>query len=64
MNQSVKYQQNAAECYEMAQMLSDPGKKTKMLAMAQSWKSLADFAANCSSIQARSIVEFMTQVGA
>ena len=42
MNQSVKYRQNAADCCEMARMLSAPRKKAKMLAMAQSWKLLAD----------------------
>ena len=44
MNQSVKYRQNATDCREMARMLSDPRKKSNMLAMAQSWKSLADYA--------------------
>ena len=42
MNQSVTYRQNAAECYEAARILSDPRQKAKLLAMAQSWISLAD----------------------
>jgi hypothetical protein len=42
MNQSVKYRQNAAECYEVARVLSDSRHKAKLLAMAQSWISLAD----------------------
>ena len=50
MNQSVKYRQNAAECYEMARILSNPRKKAKMLVMAQSWKSLADQAERNSNL--------------
>ena len=42
MNQFVKYRKNAAECYEAARILSDPRQKAKLLAMAQSWISLAD----------------------
>jgi len=42
MNQSVTYRQNAAKCYEAARILSDPRQKAKLLAMAQSWISLAD----------------------
>jgi hypothetical protein len=42
MSQSVTYRQNAAECYEAARILSDPRQKAKLLAMAQSWISLAD----------------------
>ena len=42
--QSVKYRQNAAECYEAARILSEPRQKAKLLAMAQSWISLADLA--------------------
>ncbi len=44
MNQSVTYRQNAAECYEAARILSDSRQKAKLLAMAQSWISLADLA--------------------
>jgi hypothetical protein len=44
MNQSVTYRQNAVECYEAARILSDPRQKGKLLAMAQSWISLADLA--------------------
>ncbi len=44
MNPSVTYRQNAAECYEAARVLSVPHQKAKLLAMAQSWISLADFA--------------------
>jgi hypothetical protein len=43
MNQSVKYRQNAAECFE-AGILSDSHKKAKMIARAQSWILLADLA--------------------
>jgi hypothetical protein len=42
MNQSVTYRQNAAKCYEAARILSAPRQKAKLLAMAQSWISLAD----------------------
>ena len=41
MNQSMKYRQNAAECYEAARVLSDHREKAKMLAIAQSWITLA-----------------------
>ena len=44
MNQSVTYRRNAAECYEAARILSEPRQKAKLLAMAQSWISLADLA--------------------
>jgi len=44
MNQSVTYRQNAAACYEAARILSEPRQKAKLLAMAQSWISLADLA--------------------
>jgi hypothetical protein len=44
MNHFVTYRQNAAECYDAARILSDPHQKTKLLAMAQSWISLADLA--------------------
>jgi hypothetical protein len=44
MNEPVKYRQNAVECYEMARILSDHREKVKMLAMAQSWISLAALA--------------------
>ena len=44
MNQSVSYRQNAAACYEAARILSDPRQKAKLLAMGQSWISLADLA--------------------
>jgi hypothetical protein len=43
MNQSVTYRQNAAECYEAARILSAPVRRP-LLAMAQSWISLADLA--------------------
>jgi hypothetical protein len=33
MNQSMKYRQNAAECYEAARVLSDHREKAKMLAV-------------------------------
>ena len=41
MNQPIKYRQNAAECYEAARILSDHREKAKMLAIAQSWITLA-----------------------
>ena len=40
-NQSMKYRQNAAECHEAARVLSDHREKAKMLAIAQSWITLA-----------------------
>ena len=52
MNQSVTYRQNAAECYEAARILSDPRQKAKLLAMAQSWISLADHADRDSHFEA------------
>jgi hypothetical protein len=52
MNQSVKYRQNAAECYEAARILSDPRQKAKLLAMAHSWISLADHAERNSHFEA------------
>jgi hypothetical protein len=44
MKQSVKYRQNAAECFEAARILSDSHMKAKMIARAQSWILLADLA--------------------
>jgi hypothetical protein len=41
MNQSAKYRQSAAECYEVARILSDHHKKAELLAMTQSWILLA-----------------------
>jgi hypothetical protein len=52
MNQSVKYRQNAADCYEAARILSDPRQKAKLLAMAHSWISLADHAERNSHFEA------------
>jgi hypothetical protein len=52
MNQSVKYRQNAAECYEAARILSDPRQKANLLAMAHSWISLADHADRDSHFEA------------
>jgi hypothetical protein len=49
MNRSVKCRQNAAECYEAAQILSD-NKKAEMLARARSWILLADLAARNSNL--------------
>ena len=42
MNQSVKYRQNAAVCYEAVRICTDPRQKAHLLAMARSWISLAD----------------------
>ena len=50
MNQSVTYRQNAAECYEAARILSNHRQKAKMLAIAQSWISLADLAERNSNL--------------
>lgn len=44
MNEPVKYRQKAVECYETSRILSDHRQKAKMLAMAQSWISLATLA--------------------
>ena len=51
MSQSVTYRQNAAACYEAARILSDPRQKAKLLAMAQSWISLADLKAAGSQLR-------------
>ena len=51
-NQSMKYRQNAAECYEAARTLSDHGEKAKMLAIAQSWITLAGLAERNSQLEA------------
>jgi len=53
MNQSVKYRQNAAECYEAARILSDPRQKAKLLAMAHSLILRADHAERNSHFEAR-----------
>jgi hypothetical protein len=42
----MKYRQNAAECYEAARILSDHREKARMLAIAQSWITLAAQIAN------------------
>jgi hypothetical protein len=42
MNQSEKYRQNAAECYDSIRILSDPLDRAKMLARVQAWILLAD----------------------
>ena len=42
MNRYKKYRQNAADCFAVAQQLSDLGLKASMLEMAQSWLMLAD----------------------
>jgi hypothetical protein len=52
MNQSMKYRQNAAECYEAARVLSDHREKAKMLAIAQSWITLAAQAERNSQLEA------------
>jgi hypothetical protein len=52
MNQSMKYRQNAAECYEAARILSDHREKAKMLAIAQSWITLAAQAERNSRLEA------------
>jgi hypothetical protein len=50
MNQSVKYRQNAAVCYEAVRILTDPRQKAHLLAIARSWISLADQAERNSRI--------------
>ena len=50
MNQSVKYRQNAAVCYEGVRILTDQLQKAHLLAMARSWISLADHAERNSRI--------------
>jgi hypothetical protein len=52
VNQSKKYRQNAAECYEAARILSDHREKAKMLAIAQSWITLAAQAERNSQLEA------------
>jgi hypothetical protein len=52
MNQYMKYRQNAAECYEAARILSDHREKAKMLAIAQSWITLAAQAERNSQLEA------------
>jgi hypothetical protein len=41
MNRYTKYRQNSADCFAVAQQLSDPASKANMLEMAQSWLALA-----------------------
>ena len=50
--QSMKYRQNAAECYEAARILSDHREKAKMLAIAQSWITLGALAERNSQLEA------------
>ena len=50
MNRPEKYRQNAAECYDAARILSDPGEKAKMLARVQAWLMLADQAKRNSNL--------------
>jgi hypothetical protein len=52
VNQSEKYRRKAAECYDMALAFSDHHKKAAMLAIAQSWKLLADQAERNSYFEA------------
>ena len=52
MNQSMKYRQNAAECCEAARILCDHREKAKMLAIAQSWITLAAQAERNSQLEA------------
>jgi hypothetical protein len=44
MSRYNKYRQNAADCFAVAQQLSNPALKASMLEMAQSWLVLADHA--------------------
>jgi hypothetical protein len=52
VNQPMKYRQNAAQCYEAARILSDHREKAKMLAIAQSWITLAAQAERTSQLEA------------
>jgi len=56
MNQSVKYRQNAAVCYEAVRILTDPRQKAHLLVMACSWISLADHAERNSEASKRQAV--------
>jgi hypothetical protein len=37
-----EYRRNAAECVAMAMSLTDPGKRTRLLEIAQAWATLAE----------------------
>jgi hypothetical protein len=50
MNRAVKYRRNAADCFAVAQQLTDPNLKATMLAMASSWSALADHAQQSSDL--------------
>ena len=52
MDQYMKYRQNAAECYEAARIFSEHREKAKMLAIAQSWITLAAQAERNSQLEA------------
>ena len=44
MSRATRYLRNAADCFAVAQQLTDPHLKATMLAMAGSWQLLADHA--------------------
>jgi hypothetical protein len=44
MYRAARYRRNAADCFAVAQQLSDSLSKARMLAMASSWLALADHA--------------------
>lgn len=47
MNRYTKYRRNSADCFAVAQQLSDPGSKASMLELAQSWLALAHHVEQC-----------------
>jgi hypothetical protein len=40
----AEYRLNAANCFDLARVLSEPGRKAAMLAMAAAWLKLAEIA--------------------
>jgi hypothetical protein len=50
MDRAAKYCRNAADCFAVAQLITDPHLKATMLAMANSWSALADHAEQTSEL--------------
>jgi hypothetical protein len=50
MNRAAKYRRNAADCFAIAQQLTDPHSKLTILRMAQRWVALADYAEQSSDL--------------
>jgi len=40
----AEYRLNAANCFDLAKVLSEPGRKAALLAMAAAWLKLAEIA--------------------